>query len=109
MARAKPAACPVALCQAAPALSVGCLFVFAVRGITDRFGSQPFNAGRFAGGTFTVSGIRFERHPIGDLVKPATHRFALGDGTGLAHQRQKGRLEGIFRILFVAQEAPAQI
>src|SRR5262249_50889814 len=43
-----------------------------------------------------------------DSVEPVAQEFRLGDGRGLAHEDEEGRLECVFRVLGVAEDAPAQ-
>ena len=42
---------------------------------------------------------------VSNLVHPAGHGFALGDSTSVARQSEKGRLEGVFGVEQVVQQA----
>src|SRR5262249_35040903 len=44
---------------------------------------------------------------VGDAVQPACQRLPLADGGGPPGKDKEGRLEGILRILFMAQDVTA--
>ena len=46
-------------------------------------------------------------YSIGHAVQPAAYRLSLANRCRLAGQDEKRRLEGILRVLFVLQDAPA--
>ena len=44
---------------------------------------------------------------MGDRAQPAPDRITPGDHRRLARQQQKGGLENLFDIMFIAEHAPA--
>jgi hypothetical protein len=44
---------------------------------------------------------------LGDAVEPTARRVPLGDRAGFANEDKKRSLEGIFRIMCVTEDAPA--
>jgi hypothetical protein len=50
---------------------------------------------------------RLRRGPVGDAVQPAAHRVTLADRGRLASEDEERRLEGVFRVLLVAQHRTA--
>jgi hypothetical protein len=51
--------------------------------------------------------LSFLRNSVSDGVQPGTHCTALTNGPGPAGKHAKDRLKGVFGILFVAEDAPA--
>jgi hypothetical protein len=51
--------------------------------------------------------LSLERDPVSHFVEPASYCLATHNAGCLPNQNQKSRLEGVFRILFVAQDPPA--
>ena len=52
-------------------------------------------------------GVRLDADPPRDLVEPARQRVADPDRAGLADEHEEGRLEGVLRVVRVAEDAPA--
>jgi hypothetical protein len=52
-------------------------------------------------------GPRLAGGQVGDAVQPAAQRLAHRDRSRLAGEHEKGGLEGVLRVLLVAQDAAA--
>ena len=52
---------------------------------------------------------RFPRRAAGHAVEPAAHERAVAQARGLAREDEEGGLEGVLRILLVAEHAPAEV